>query len=518
MKSNIFFLLLLVILSTCLSILGTIIPNISGSFLDKLIEQQSMKPIYNVVVLLFFIGFFQLLLSFVLSIVGALFTEKLAFVMRKKSFELLLKKELEYAKIFDEKGTNQIIYSDSEVISNFCLSIISSLLATGVSILVATFFMGRLSMIITILIYISLLFYFIFLRILKPYLQSKNLLFKNSYTNYFGIFSDLISNLRVIRLNDKKNESLIIFRKKFDNYLDSVLSYKKVSFSFQSGDLFISVLTQIIIFLIGGKSYTEGNLSIGDITILLAYYNILFGGMKNISGFYTSYVTAKVSLDRLTGIVDYKSFQNAPFLEFEGQLNRIELRNVRFSHLGDSKEFTFSYSFEKGKIYLLNGQNGVGKTTLLNLISSIFSTRYNGEILFNDYDIRSLDKDKLIESHISVVPQDEQYTGGLYLYLSYQDIGEDIFNLFEKYKLSSELDMQEKLNLSGGENRKVSIMTALNKKFDLLILDEPTNQLDGCSKDTLVSYLENIKKDKIIIVSSHDEIFEQISDQIISLE
>ena len=70
-------------------------------------------------------------------------------------------------------------------------------------------------------------------------------------------------------------------------------------------------------------------------------------------------------------------------------------------------------------------------------------------------------------------------------------------------------------NLSGGQKQRISIAKALYKKPDVLVLDEPSSALDTVSKIKFLSFLENYKNDRIIIIITHDSEFVNIADHII---
>lgn len=72
-------------------------------------------------------------------------------------------------------------------------------------------------------------------------------------------------------------------------------------------------------------------------------------------------------------------------------------------------------------------------------------------------------------------------------------------------------------NLSGGEKQKISIIRALIKDPEVVILDEPTSALDRESAEKLKIHLQSIKNQKTIIIVSHDTTFHDISDTVVFL-
>lgn len=159
----------------------------------------------------------------------------------------------------------------------------------------------------------------------------------------------------------------------------------------------------------------------------------------------------------------------------------------------------FSYSFTKGNIYFLKGINGRGKSSLFNLIVGLYPEAYDGEILFNEINIKELDTFYLRKNLIAFTEQDPIL------------LDDEAFENTKNVKIfkntnSPKLKSFFKDEISGGENQRLAILSALCKNADLLLFDEPTSNLDEKSKQIFLEYLQEIKKDKIILLISHENL------------
>ena len=204
--------------------------------------------------------------------------------------------------------------------------------------------------------------------------------------------------------------------------------------------------------------------------------------------------------------------------------NRISLDNVNFI-INDNKIITdLSYTFNKGNIYCLKGSSGSGKTCLIYLLLSLY--KFNSGNYFID--------DTKIETEISwgnSIGYVSQTPIMLDLDLSNNLFIDDMNKLssFEKNyfyefgigKLIDETDKSNKnglRNLSGGEKQRLSIVKALIRKPKLLILDEPFSALDKKNTLIVIEHLKKIKRETIIILSTHDNNLDEHFDKIIYLK
>lgn len=193
----------------------------------------------------------------------------------------------------------------------------------------------------------------------------------------------------------------------------------------------------------------------------------------------------------------------------------LKVSNLSFSY-NKSKRVLDDVSFEikEGECVVLLGPNGVGKTTLLSLLLGT-NKPDQGSISYHDKDINELSGKEKAE-YISYVPQlisgndltvyDTVLLGRLPYYRLYPR-KEDI-KLTNDYLKRFDLDhLRDKQTneISGGERQIVSIVRGLIQESQLLIFDEPTNNLDIKAQLKILSLIkEEKKKEKSFLVSMHD--------------
>ena len=195
----------------------------------------------------------------------------------------------------------------------------------------------------------------------------------------------------------------------------------------------------------------------------------------------------------------------------------IEFDNVNFEYNNSKfalKNITFK--IEPNKKTALVGKSGSGKTTIMKLILHYYDN-YKGSIKIDNIDLKELDKESII-NNISVAYQDP-----FIFNLSIKDnillsnenaTEEDFIEACQKAKLDEfVLNMPEgyntiindkSTNLSGGQKQRIAIARAIIKKSKIILFDEPTSALDKENVKYIKELINELAKDKTIIVVSHD--------------
>ena len=179
----------------------------------------------------------------------------------------------------------------------------------------------------------------------------------------------------------------------------------------------------------------------------------------------------------------------------------VNISHISFSFGEKNIIDSLSYSFQRDGFYVILGRSGEGKTTFLSLLQGVL-TPNKGRIEIEDEVITQVFQSPLLIDYLNVKEN-------ILLPLTLQgkkekEVEESVKEALSRVNLSGFEERMPK-TLSGGESMRVSIARALVQKSTVLLLDEPTGQLDETNSKEIYTLLKELSKEMILIVVTHDE-------------
>lgn len=220
--------------------------------------------------------------------------------------------------------------------------------------------------------------------------------------------------------------------------------------------------------------------------------------------------------EELSKVQDYTQAKDVDLSSIASRMGNktIELHDLVYTINNKTLINHFTYQFLRFDRVGIVGKNGIGKSTLLNLISQkLTPTSGNIElgttikIGYFSQEIQGLDESKRVIDIIKEYVHEFESVEGM----------PSAKVLLEQFLFNSSLQHTYVHKLSGGEKRRLYLLTILLTQPNVLILDEPTNDLDIASLNVLENFLDNFKG--IVIVVSHDRYFlDRVVDKIFAFE
>lgn len=395
-------------------------------------------------------------------------------------------------------------------------------------------FSMHFSMIFLILIFLVntnyLLTFVLFFIFLLHYLYNlifKKIIFLSSKEFYLklgevtGKLQDLFHNFKIIKVffaeNKKKQLS-----KNFEDLNEKEIKIKLLSGSQEPIRMFLDnlsiifLISVIIIFIFLRKISIEGAI------LFLVFCKF---AQTPISGISTALIwteSIKASYNRIKKILSYKSKIKFGVKKIEMFKKSIKFKNVNFAYDNNVVLSNVNFELKKNNHYVINGENGTGKSTIIDLILGLQKPN-KGEILIDEQNIRNF-KHRDYLNLFSLVTQDSYLIndtieaniliGSLKKNIYKKDLEELIINLNSDFifKLPKGLKTiidESGSSLSGGQKQKICILRSLINNPEIIIFDEVLSNQDEKSKKDITNLIKNLSKSKTIIEVSHEKIYKK---------
>ena len=458
---------------------------------------------------------------------------KILAVLRDKMFKALRK--LCPAKLETKQKGNIIamMTSDIETLEVFYAHTLSPI---GIAILVSTGVFVFVGLFANWWLALVALVGYIIIAIAMPALGGKALkdggvAYRKQLASFNSYFLDSIKGVKEITLHGASASRSEEVAKRSD-------SINKESYKLNNKTFLFANLTQVVVSLIITAALAvavfalpiTGDLHIGIVIVALTAIFSSFGpviALANLPGSLTqTFAAGDRMLDLLSEKPEVEDITNGENIDFE----KLEVKNLRFGY--DENEVLNGVSLEaqKGHIIGIVGASGTGKSTLLKLLMRFWQKK-SGEILYNGIDIDKINTESLL-NNVAMVSQTT--------YLFDDTLEENLRIAYPKATLEEIEDACKKASvhdfiaslpqgyqtragtlgdrLSAGEKQRIGLARAFLRGSTLILLDEPTSNIDSINEGIILNALLKHKKDKAILLVSHRESTMSIADKVYKFE
>lgn len=328
---------------------------------------------------------------------------------------------------------------------------------------------------------------------------------------------EIVKNLQEIKLLNAAKRASRFYLRKTTAINQMNVNSGKVDVATERVNAFISLIAQLLIFVICAIFIVRGQMQLGVFVAAISYFNMAVTYFASINGKIVEAGRQTVSLQRVVNILneeeeDYRE-QIAPAIIQDGH---IEFKNVTFGYADTSPVLRlFNLRIEGGTTVGLVGRSGAGKTTIANLLYNLYPVD-SGELLIDGTNIERYNLHGL-RSQVGIVHQETiLYDDTLRYNLTFshdRDRDESLIEVLKKaalYEVFPTLPnaLDTRLGVggqewSGGQKQRLAIARILVKDPKILIFDEATSFLDSRNETLIRDMLSDKSKPRTLIVIAH---------------
>lgn len=487
-------------------------------FMDKVMIDK--QPHFSTMIPFLIVGFTMLqgILIYTSNYLNTWVAQKITIGVKRKLYDKLLSMDTAY---FDRNSSGAILFrysNDAELAS-------SGLVDNAKQFLSKTF--SSLSLIFVLLynswqlalVAIAVLGLFVY-PMTKVRKKMKEILTKTvgNISYVMTIYNETFAGNKTIRSFTLENN----FQQRFHQVTDMTFS---LAMRMVKGTNWLSPLMHVIMsigvaLVIGWGSYliVSGKITSGNFVAFIAALMMLYTPLKSVGNNYIAIQNSFLAIDRIFEILDLqpaiKDHETAK--ELKEIKKGITFENVYFSYVA-GREVLHGINLEipMGHTVALVGNSGGGKTTISALIPRLYDI-HQGSIKIDGADIKNITQ-KSLRRQIAMVFQDNFLFSGTVkeniLLGNEQASDETIWNALQNAcladfvrELAKQLDTEigeRGILLSGGQKQRLAIARAFVKNAPIVILDEATSALDNKSERVVQEALDNLMKNRTVIVIAH---------------
>ncbi|EGV06639.1 lipid A export permease/ATP-binding protein MsbA [Haemophilus pittmaniae HK 85] len=294
-----------------------------------------------------------------------------------------------------------------------------------------------------------------------------------------------------------------------------------------------SLALAAVLYLATTPLIADDHLTAGSFTVVFSSMLAMMRPLKSLTNVNAQFQRGMAACQTLFGILDLQTEKDEGTYKAEPAKGEVTFKNVSFAYQGKDELALkdISFTIPPGKTVALVGRSGSGKSTIANLVTRFYDVN-EGEILLDGVNIQDYRLSNLRENCSVVSQQVHLFNDTIANNIAYA--ATDKYSreeIVEAARAAYALEFIEKLpqgfdtvigengaSLSGGQRQRLAIARALLRNSPVLILDEATSALDTESERAIQAALEELKKDRTVLVIAHRLSTIEKADEILVIE
>ena len=344
-------------------------------------------------------------------------------------------------------------------------------------------------------------------------------------------FLDSIRGMKEIQLFGNEEKRLQEIHQRSEKIDQAFLKIKQQEGNVRSFTEIAVSFFNIVILLVGLTLFAYDYIDFAGLLIGVILLMSSYGPVIALSNLSNNLLQTLASGERVLALLaeqpELKDVENGVNITDVQQIN---VENVSFAYADEQILSDVHLQLNKGEILGIHGRSGSGKSTLLKLIMRFYDPQ-QGRICINDTDLKNINTVNLRDNIAYITQQTYIFNETVYENIVLANrkatkeqvieaakkasIHEFIMSLPEGYDTKiTEMGS----NLSDGEKQRIGIARAFLHNAPIILLDEPTSNLDSLNEAMILKSLLNVKAEKLIILVSHRQSTMAICDQVIGIE
>ncbi len=439
-------------------------------------------------------------------------------ILRDKVYKALRKLSPSKLETKEKGNLISVITSDIELLEVFYAHTIAPIAIAILTSIIIAFILFNINPYLGI---ISAIFY-ILIGYVIPVISSKHgnkagMEYREEFGKTNSFLLESLKGIKEILLFDEGKRRLDRINKNSDILNEKMSGIKKhegVIKAFTDVTIMIAIITFLFI---GIRLNQAGTLNIGQVVVSIVLLSSSFGPVVALSNLSNNLVHTFACAQRLFNILDELPAVEEVYGEEILNHYDISINQVDFNYKGRDEKLLrdINLNIEKGEKIAILGESGCGKSTLLKLMMRFWDVN-KGSISIDNKDIKTIPTKTLRKSQSLVTQETFLFNDTIENNIKIGNINSTREQVIKACKKASIHEFIETLpkgyetnvgelggNLSSGERQRLGIARAFLHDADILILDEPTSNLDTLNEAEILKSINNECSDKTVIMVSH---------------